>query len=258
MTNNGQSGRANRVRILFLGQCLNYGYEGVERSDAFPAVAASLLKVRFPTVKFDFDYKYFHHPRGLRALLKHRLMATQPDLAVISIPAMFAATHWRVSLIYQIAPELVDTARSFLQRLGGNHETIVDRMFARHAPLALDEYEKLIEDGVRFCRQASRCRPVLMGPGRFNDDTIENYAVHSPELWSAVNQMVEGLGDRLNVPVISAQEALEGHGGEIFIPNNHRWSKWGHEVVAREVESVLARELTSARMEPEVGAGPRS
>lgn len=246
---NGYGARKNGIRILFLGQCLNYGYEGVERSDTFPAVAASMLKARFSGINLEFDYKYLHHPLGLRALLRHRLLATRTDIAVISVPAMFAATHRRVSLIYELAPEIVDTARSFLQRLEGNHETIIDRMLARHPPLALDEYETLIEGGVRYCRQASRCRPVLMGPGRFNDDTIENYAVHSPELWSSVNQMVNELGNRLKVPVINAQEALEEHGGEIFITNNHRWSKRGHEVVAREVESVLAAEVAGISAE---------
>lgn len=242
-TNNGLRARPNRVKVLFLGQCLNYGYESVGRSDTFPVVTTSMLKVRFPAVKFEFDYKYFHHPSGLKSLLRHRLLISRPDIAVIGVPAMFAARPWRVSLLYQVAPEIVDTARSFLQRLDRSDETIVDRMLSLHPPLALDKYQALIEDGVNYCRNVSHCRPVLMGPGRFNDDTIENYPVHSPELWAAVNQMVKELGERLNVPVIDAQEALDGYGGEIFIPNNHRWSKYGHEVVAREVETILTGEL---------------
>jgi hypothetical protein len=50
-------------------------------------------------------------------------------------------------------------------------------------------------------------------------------------------------GKRLDVDVINAQEALAGHGGEVFIPCNHRWSEYGHEVIAREVEAALATQV---------------
>jgi hypothetical protein len=56
--------------------------------------------------------------------------------------------------------------------------------------------------------------------------------------------MVISLGQRLNASVIDSYEALGGYGGEVFLPNNHRWSQAGHEIIAREVESVLAREIT--------------
>jgi hypothetical protein len=82
-----------------------------------------------------------------------------------------------------------------------------------------------------------------MGPGRFNDDTHEDYPVHSPELWSSVNRMVSRVGERLGVPVIDVQEALSEYGSEVFILNNHRWSEYGHEIIAREVESAVGSQV---------------
>jgi hypothetical protein len=240
-------------RVLFLGQCLQYGYSGVNKSSTYAILTASALRARFPGLRLRFDLKYLYHPLGLKAILKHRLATSRPDLAVINLPAMYAATAWRVNLIYEMAPELVDTARSFMQKIEArikgrigppNQHTILDKAFAVHPPLSLDEYERLVCEAVEFCQRSSACRVVLMGPGRFNEDTIEDYAVHSPEVFSAVNQMVLRIGKRLNVPVINAQEALAEYGGEVFAPNNHRWSEYGQGVIAREVESVLASQIS--------------
>jgi hypothetical protein len=240
------------VKILFLGQCLNYGYEGVDKSDTYADLSASLLPLQFPGVRFKFDYKYFYHPRGLKALLKHRVTLTRPDIVVINLPAMFAARPWRVNSLYEIAPELVDTARSFFQKIESRikgqpawkeQTVLLDRAFTRHPPIAIDEYERLIEGSVNYCLANSDCRLVLMGPGRFNEDTIENYPIHSPQLWSSVNEMVRQLSERLGVTYIDVQDALSAHGGEVFISENHRWSAYGHELVAREVQTVLASEI---------------
>jgi hypothetical protein len=247
----GEGGKSDpSIRILFLGQCLSYGYQGVGKSSTFSHLAALMLRARFPGVRFRFDLKYFHHPRGLKALLRHRLLFKRPDIAVISLPAMFAAANRRVSAIYEIAPELVDTARSFAQRIeetirrtpSGGFETLLDKTSTVQPPVALDEYERLIEEAVTRYLQ-NKCRLIMIGPGRFNEDTIENYAIHSPELWSSVNAMVLRLGERHGLPVVNAQQALEGHGGEVFIRGNHRFSAYGHEIVAREVERVIASQI---------------
>ena len=50
--------------------------------------------------------------------------------------------------------------------------------------------------------------------------------------------------ERLDVAVINAQEALAEYGSDVFTPNNHRWSEYGHEIIAREVESALASQMT--------------
>ena len=239
------------IKVLFLGQCLQYGYANVSKSATFAQLAASMLRVRFPGLTFKFDFKYLYHPTGLKAILKHRLLLSRPDVALINLPAMYAARSWRVNLVYEMAPELVDTARSFMQtveaRVRGDGQrlqaTMLDKAFAVRRPISIDEYESLVEQAVGDCKRASSCRIVLMGPGRFNEDTIENYAVHSPELWSSVNEMVLRVGRRLDVAVINAQEALAEYGGEVFTPNNHRWSEYGHEVIAREVEAALASQV---------------
>lgn len=243
--------RTGSIKVLFLGQCLQYGYANVSKSATFAGLAASMLRVRFPGLSFKFDFKYLYHPIGLKAILKHRLLLSRPDVALINLPAMYAATAWRVNVVYEMAPELVDTARSFMQTIetkirgsnGRQQATMLDKAFAIRGPISIGEYESLVQEAVGDCKRASSCRIVLMGPGRFNEDSVEDYAVHSPELWSSVNQMVLRVGKRLNVAVINAQEALAEYGGEVFTSNNHRWSEYGHEVIAREVESALASQV---------------
>jgi len=246
--------RDNTIRTLFLGQCLNYGYDGVDRASTFPNMARLMLSARFPQLTIKLNFSALHHPKALKRLLRAGLLL-RPDIVVISLPAMFAATHYPVNLIYQIAPEIVGLARSFKRRVDAKFKSqAVLKLFNTtsvvHAPMGLDEYERLIEDAVRFCLCTSHCRVVLMGPGRFNEDTNEDYAIHSPKLWSSVNQMVLRIGDRLSVPVINAHDALADYGGEVFLPNNHRWSERGHEVVAREVESILASQIANLRYTP--------
>ncbi len=249
----GLNGHRSNIRILFLGQCIQYGYDGVSCYSTYPNVAASILTAQFPSFRFKFDFKYLYHPTGLKAILQHRLPLTSPDLAVITLPAMFAATHWRVNMIYQIAPELVDTARTFMRKVQAKvkgvattalgRDTLIDKTFAVQPPLTLDKYEHLVEEALCYAKQISSCRIILLGAGRFNDDTVEDYAIHSPELWSSVNRMVVRLGARLNLPVIDMQDALTEHGGEVFISNNHKFSEFGHEVVGREVALVLSAQL---------------
>jgi hypothetical protein len=241
------------VKILFLGQCLQYGYQGVSRYATYPNVAASILKAQFPSVKFKFDLKYLHHPSGLKAILRHRLPVTRPDFVVINLPAMFAATCWRVNLVYEIAPEIVDTARSFVRKVEAkikgvgtgalNRETAIDKMIGQKPPIPLDEYERIVAEAISHANQISPCRIIFMGPGAFNEDTIENYEIHSPELWSSVNEMVIRLTGRFNLPMIDVQGVLAGHSGEVFLNENHRFSEQGHAVVGREVASVLAAEV---------------
>ncbi len=248
VTSSNGTTRSGSIKVLFLGQCLQYGYANVRKSATFAELAASMLRVRFPGLSFKFDFKYLYHPSGLKNILKHRLLRSRPDVALINLPALYAATAWRVNLVYEMAPELVDTARSFMQtieaKIRGSNEpqqaTMLDKAFAIRRPISIDEYEGLVREAVEDCKRASSCRIVLMGPGRFNEDSVEDYAVHSPELWSSVNQMVLRVGKSLDLAVINAQEALAEYGGEVFTPNNHRWSEYGHEVIAREVESALA------------------
>ncbi|MEK6410671.1 MAG: hypothetical protein AABN34_27410 [Acidobacteriota bacterium] len=248
-----QGGNSKSIKILFLGQCLQYGYQNLDRSLTFVALAISNLEARFPQLELQLDLKQLYHPKGLKAILRHRLLLSRPDIVVISVIGSFAAVYTRVNLLYEMAPEIVDTARSFLQKVEAKRSgtgdlvksnTPIDKLFALHPPLALDEYERLIMEGIELCR-TSACRVVLMGPGRFNEDTNENYAIPSPSLWPSVNEMVGRIGKSTNTAVIDVQSALSEHGGEVFLPNNIRWSRVGHQIVAREVERVLASQIMS-------------
>ena len=244
------------IKILFLGQCLQNGYEGIPPSATFPHLVRPMLQTRFPNLTFQLDLQTLHHPQGLKPLLRYRLSHFKPDIALITALALFTATRWRTSLLYEIAPELSLVARSFARKIGGRIRKTgtlgkalkkADDLHpsVSHPPITLDEYERLIVDGIEFCRRTSACRVVLIGPGGFNEDTKDNYELQSPELWSSVNRMIRQIGGRLNVPVINVQEALGEYGGEVFLPHNHRFSQYGQEVVAREVESVLSAQVTT-------------
>lgn len=248
-----QGSNSRNVKILFLGQCLQYGYQNLDRSSTFVTLAISNLEARFPQLELQLDLKQLYHPKGLKAILRHRLLLSRPDIVVISVIGSFAAVYTRVNLLYEMAPEIVDTARSFLQKVEAKRSgagdlvksnTPIDKLFALHPPLALDEYERLIKEGIELC-QTSACTVVLMGPGRFNEDTTDNYAIPSPSLWASVNEMVGRIGKSTNTAVIDVQSALSEHGGEVFLPNNIKWSRAGHQIVAREVEDVLASQIMS-------------
>lgn len=247
-----------KIKILFLGQCLQSGYEGVPLPATYPSLARAALSTRFPDLDFNFERRMLFHPKGLKALLRYRLAAFKPDVVVITAMAAFTATPWRTGILYEIAPEIVVTARAFMQRLDARFRSglafshLLDKTLDRtlslrphvtHPPLELDEYERLIEDGIHQCRRTKSRRVVLMGPGGFNEDTKMDFALQSPKLWSSVNQMVLRLGRRLEVPVINAQEALHEHSGEVYLPNQHKFSLRGQGVVAREVEAVLADQV---------------
>jgi hypothetical protein len=247
-----------KIRVLFLGQCLQSGYEGVPLPATYTSLARAALSTRFPELDFHFELRMLFHPKGLKALLRYRLAAFRPDIVVITALATFTATQWRTGILYEIAPEIVVTARSFVQRLDARFrsglafrhllnktldKTLSLRPHVVHPPLKLDEYERLLEDGVNYCRRTRSRRVVLMGPGGFNEDTRMEFALQSPKLWSSVNQMVLSLGKRLNVPVINAQEALHEYSGEMYLPNEHKFSLQGQGVVAREVEAVLTDQV---------------
>ncbi len=241
----------NNVKVLFLGQCLQYEYKDVDRASTYVTLASSGLAARFPQVSLQLDRKHLYHPYGLRAILRHRLRFARPDIAVISVVGTFAANPTRVNLLYEIAPELVDTIRSFAQKVEAGRspgpveaKTRLDGLMSWHPPLGLDEYERLVREGVEIC-QAKGTRVVLLGPGRFNEDTTETYAIASPELWSSVNDMVGRVSRSMGVAAVDVFGRMHELGGEVFLPNNIRWSRLGHQVVARELEHVLAGEVAA-------------
>ena len=249
----------SRIKILFLGQCLQSGYDDVPASATYTHLARAALSTRFPELNFIFETRMVFHPKGLKALLRYRLATFRPDIVVITALATYAATQWRTGILYEMAPELVVTARSFIEKLdaklssGPTFGKLLDKTLGRtyglrphvvHPPLQLDEYERLLEDGIHQCRRRP-CRVALLGPGGFNEDTKNDFELQSPQLWSSVNQMVLGLGKRLDVPVINAQEALHEHSGEVYLRNDHKFSRYGQAVIAREVEAVLAAEVAA-------------
>ena len=251
--NNSGNQRAS-VNLLFLGQCLQYGYKGVDDSGTFPQLARSMLAARFPHFDFKFDRKYVYHPKGLKAILQHRLPVTAPDIVVIAVSGIFAASPWRVNMIYEIAPEVIDTARSFLQKVdakikgqyrGKATEKLLDSIFSWHPPITLAEYEKLLEEAVLMCRNTTRAGVVLIGPSRFDEDTNEGYALQSPELWRSVNQMVLRLGARMRVPVLDTQDLFADFGPEVVVSGTVKYSRYGHQVVAQEIQRILGAEVAA-------------
>src|SRR5207248_5376046 len=107
----------NSFRILFIGQCLQYGYDSVNLSDTYPNRVRSMLSIRFPYLNFENDVRYLSHPKGLKALLNDRLLQFKPDIVVFTALAVYLAMPWRVSLLHELAPDVMHAARSFLQKI---------------------------------------------------------------------------------------------------------------------------------------------
>jgi hypothetical protein len=241
------------VNVLFLGQCLQYGYPGVDDSETFPHVAKETLSRRFPHLTFNFNLKYLYHPVGLKPILAHRLMMSNPDFVIISVSAIFVASSWRVSYIYEIAPEVLDTARSFLQKVEAkmrredfrSPKTALDNLFTRRAPLSIEEYRNYLREGIETCRNANQPSVVLMGPSHFDEDTHEGYPLESPDIWLSVNKMALELGEEMKVSVIDTQGLLLDCGRETLLPNSIKYSRYGHQMVALEVDRVLGTMVAS-------------
>ena len=242
----------NKINIQFLGQCIAMNSDA-RLASAYPEITQQMLSASFPALSFRTNVCMLSHPRGLKALVRSRLSLFQPDIMVISLPAMFAAKSTGVDLINQLAPELTVTARSFLRRIdqkltgGLGLQTLVKntlkwRPTAVYAPLAIDEYERLIDEAVEYSRQTSACRVILFGPGGLNEDTKTDTA-GTPELTSAVNQMVLRASQRLGVPVVNASDLMAGHDAGVFMPGSNVYSQRGHQVIAREVYSIIASQV---------------
>lgn len=241
------------VDVLLLGQCLQYGYPGVDDSETFPHLAKQTLGRRFPHLTFNFNLKYLYHPLGLKPILAHRLMMSNPDFVIISVSAIFVASSWRVGYIYEIAPEVLDTARSFMQKVEArikresfrSSKTALDNLFTRRAPLSIEEYKNYLREGIETCRNANVRSVVLMGPSHFDEDTHEGYPLESPEVWLSVNRMVLALGEEMKVPVIDTQGLLLDCGRETLLPYSIKYSRFGHTMVALEVDRVLGAMVAS-------------
>ncbi len=245
----------DKIKIQFLGQCIAVNGDGRVTS-AYPQIAQQMLRAAFPSLAFKSNVCTLSHPRGLKALVRSRLLLFKPDIMVISLPAMFASIPTGVDLINQLAPELTVTARSFLRRidakLTGGHtlETLVKsklkwRPTKVYPPLAIDEYERLIDEAVAFSCRTSTCRVILFGPGGLNQDTKTDTA-GTPELSSAVNRMVLRSSQRLGVAVVNAGDLIAEHDGSVFLPGTNVYSQRGHEVIAREVYSVIASQVSAS------------
>lgn len=245
----------DEIKIQFLGQCIAVNSDG-RGARAYPQITQQMLRAAFPSLAFKSNVCMLSHPKGLKALVRSRHSLFKPDIMVISLPAMFASISTGVDLINQLALELTVTARSFLRRidakLTGGHavETLVKKKLkwrptAVYPPLAIDEYERLIDEAVEFSRRTSTCRVILFGPGGLNEDTKIDTA-GTPELTSAVNRMVLRSGERLGVAVVNASDLMAEHDGSVFMPGTNIYSQHGHEVIAREVYSVIASQVLAS------------
>ncbi len=247
--------QSNKIKILFLGQCIAAGYN-VGVSNAYPVLTMAMLSTRFPTLNFEIDFRPMLHPSGLKSLLKASLFLN-PDIIFLSLPAIFAATPFRVNSLYLLSPEIMNVARSFVQKL----ETAVrtDSRFAKllnkksalmptvvRPAVGVNDYERLIEDAVTSFQTLSDCRIVLMGPGGFNEDTKDGDEL-SPELFKSINEMIINLGIRLGVLVMNANDMMAEQDGSVFLRDNQRWSDDGHKIMAQELTSVLAAEIVKLR-----------
>ena len=239
------------LRILFLGQCIAAGC-GVDGASSYPRLIQQMLSAQFPELCFEIAFKPLLHPTGLKVLIQSSL-SFDSDIIFIGLPAMFAAIPFRVNSLYLAAPDIMRIARSFVEKIESRirRDSGLARVLGKRSalvptvvcpPVSCDEYERLIEDAVTFCRQSSTCRVILMGPGGFNEDATIEY-LKSPDVCSVINQMILRVGERLGVPVVNAHDRMTSLGGKAFFRGNHRWNQYGHDVMSREIQSLIASEV---------------
>jgi hypothetical protein len=244
--------RGNKIKILFLGQCIAAGFS-VGESNAYPNITKAMLHTRFPNLDFEIDFKPLLHPSGLTALMK-ACLALKPHIIFLSLPAIFAATPFRVNSLYLLSPDVMNLARTFLRKIESTvrKDSKLAKLFEKKSAimptmvrpaLQVDDYERLIEEAVMFCQQSSDCKLVLMGPGGFNEDTRDRNEL-TPELFQVLNEKIINLGKRLGVAVVNANDAMAAQDGNVFLRDTQKWSAAGHQIMAQELTSVLATEIS--------------
>jgi len=245
------------LKLLYLGQCLQQGYEGVTEAETYPRLIVPMLNATFPDVRIKYELKSMYHPSVLKSLLRYRLPLSRPDVVLISLPALFTVIPWRLNWLYQVAPDLELSARALLQKIdakvrgrqrGLSVEAAADQFAplmpsVTHPPLQIEEYERLAEEGIRLCQSLSSCRIILIGPGGFNEYVTEALPPNAPQLWASVNKMVLRLGERMKVAVVNVHDLMEEEGSGVFLTGNIRFSVYGHDVVAREVASIIGAQV---------------
>ncbi len=241
------------VRIQFLGQCIALGGAGVELPSAYPNLVAQHLRAEFPGLNFDIGLKQLAHPLGLKPLVRASLSLYNPDIMIISLPGIFASASRPVNLVDMIAPEVLYTARSFLMKVRARVRS--DSKFwtvykktpsllprSVYGPLEIEQYRQQVEQALIYCRATSTCRVVLLGPGGFNNDAKDAW-LPPQDKYYAVNDMTLDLGRRFNVPVINATEIMAERDGSVYQPDTNVWSETGHDVMAREIASVVTAQV---------------
>lgn len=241
-----------QIKLLFLGQCIANGV-GIRAERSYPLLLQQQLRVHYPGVDFPLVVQPFRHPQGMLPLLKVMLRSA-PNIVFLSLPGMFASIRSNENLIAHHAPELIPVARAFLKKLEARcrQDSRFGRLLATRyrwtpmktfAPLSLDAYEQTVREAVLYLQQHSRARAVLMGPGGFNDYSRDGLQT-SPKMASELNHKFGCLATELQVAYVNAHELMATQNSDVFLIETHRWSEQGHALVAREIESVIARELT--------------
>ncbi|MFN0121265.1 MAG: SGNH/GDSL hydrolase family protein [Blastocatellia bacterium] len=238
-------------RIFFLGQCTAAGY-GVGLDASYPQVIWRLLRVRFPGLKFDVQVNPILHPTRMKeqtaTCLKQRA-----DVIFLSLPGLYASIPMKVSRLYLQDPEIMSTARAFVRTIQAKlpqDSSLAQLLNKRMAlqpttvlpPLTIEEYERCITETVELCQTTSPCRVVLMGPGGYNHYS-EDGNLNSQKLGADVNRMIRETAARMKVPFVDAWELMAEQSVDVYLPATHRWSSAGHEIMAREIEHIIAGQL---------------
>lgn len=242
------------IKILFLGQCIATG-AGVRIEHSYPMLIQQQLRLHYPGINFQIVVQPLRHPQGLAALLK-TFLREQPDLLFLSLPGLFASLPSRVNLLYHQAPDVIPLARAFLQKLQerSKHDSLLRRLLGVRSkwipwkivpPLSLSAYEETVREALVYCQTHSACRVLVMGPGGFNEYSEDGNQT-SPELATALNQMLLRVTQEMKMAFINAHELMAEQTSDVYLTASHRWSEQGHAIVARAMESIIAAEITKA------------
>lgn len=275
------------IRIAFLGASTTFSAEASSEASTWPAQAVALLRERFPNRRFD--YVNAGVPgiaqESMRALLRHRVAATDPDVIVI-----YEATNELAVQSRQAAQRsglwqgnggrkpswlarhlmLADLAEKNIAFLRGGSGDSPQRALSTPAEQLARPYARELAQTVALARRVAPQVAVVtftsrLQPGQTRDQLAEGAAssLYMPymtprslaDAFQAYNAAARRVAARAGVPVIEAERAVPPD--EAHFTDSVHLSDRGGAAMGRAVGEGLAR-ILGPRLAPVIAPERRS
>lgn len=257
-----------RVKVVFLGQCFVFGYRGVSRQQAYPAIVAARVAAERPDVVIEPIPSGFYHPLELPEKVEAIMAGPRPDIIVVdaaanaiaalgpepvnvsTMPAALAAVtegarHGRevakgLMERYRVLAPLVDAVEQAGRRLVDS--SVVPFVKRRRQP-TLVEYERALEATIGLVRaDGSTTALVLQGPSVFNpDESHEAFKPDTIELYRRVNNMVRRAATAHHVSFVDRLDVAGASNAALFLDGAIRLSPYGHHLFGHALAEHLLR-----------------